>query len=465
MRFKVMVVALVVAGLAGLPAAAATKVGSRCAKPGKTTLVGKNRLVCVRSNGSLVWQRRAATPKSATTQAPVPSTAGDKDGQSPEQYLAPSAVGLLPRNCEVVESSTERLTPGWNNLAAAFPMLQDPLRKPGRMKAVLLPIDWVDLPGQPDPVARAQRDMEMYAAWFETVSGGRLAVDWVVVEQWIRMPGSSADHNFAQSNSTSAGDALAQTAVNAADARVDFTDVDVIHMMLPQGQTFIRESVQGFPNTIAGGGLKTNEGRVVSFTIAGQFFDVQGRTYWSYWAHEMGHTLKLAHVGSSRIWSDMSAYELLGSQDGPYRSLGAWLRFLKGWLADDQLWCQTLSSLEPTRLMLVPLDSALAGVKGAMVRLSDTKVLVLDSRRSTPFVSDPATLREGVLAYVVDSTRGNQEEWAKPIYPPGRAQFRVPLAPPLNDAILYPGDEVSTDGVTIRVLTSRDYDTVELRRN
>lgn len=405
-------------------------------------------------DGLMCGVRRGMPPAS-----PVPTAS--PSAPVSETYLAPTVSGEVTDTCRIRDRSEESLRFG--NVFAGFPTRSEPVHRAGTLRVALVPIEWSDVPGQPDPLKRVAAQMDLFTNWYQSVSGGRVTVEWVTYDGWARMPKPSAEYVITATEYAGGQRGkfeLGRDALAAADPHVNFTDVDFVHFLLPRGHRVLDIAMQVFPWE-AGGGFMTNEGRVGGYTAAGLHFDHPMRSYWEYWAHEVGHFLRIAHVGSSWEWSDMHGYDLMGSQDGPFRTLSSWLRFMKGWLPDDQVHCMTRETLRSTQIMLAPLDSTREGIKSALVRLNDEQILVVESRRPTSFDCTSTFPNRGVLAYVYDSRFGNQEVFFTPVYPSERTPRSTEcMSPEMVDVLLKPGDAVQHSGVAVRVTRTDDYDTV-----
>ena len=340
----------------------------------------------------------------------------------------------------------------------------------GVVKWALIPIDFPDLPGQPNFRSRVDDQMQLLTEWFSSVSGGRFTVEWVVLDRWATLPGQSSEYAIPLSvnlRDAANGPKLFRDAMDAADPFVDFTGVQTVNFILPSGQTIIPEGSQGFPWDEAVKQYSSQEGQIDSFSIPGQFFDQPGRNYWSYWAHEFGHAIALPHIGASRgSLPPFNPWDLMGGQDGPSRELSGWLRFLAGWLSVEQVVCLEASNFENLEMTLVPLSGTEPGPKFAVLRLSDTKALLIESRRETKFSCKTPTPRNGVLAYVYDATLGHGENFLIPASPPGREAQSLPCpVEPNPDFLLREGDKVVVDGLAVEVLEHGDFDRISVSRD
>lgn len=353
---------------------------------------------------------------------------------------------------------------------AGFPEWQPLTPNKGVVKWALIPIDFQDLKGERDFRVRVDGQMKLLSEWMETVSGGKLKVEWVILDRWATLPGKQGDYAIGQSNNVDRvanGPKLFTHAMTAADPLFDFTGVSTVNFLLPAGQTFLQETSQGFPWDQVVREFVTNEGRIASYAIPGQFFDVPGREYWSYWAHEFGHAIGLPHVGSSRgSLPPFNPWDLMGGQDGPSRELSGWLRFFAGWFDDYQVYCKDVAQAKNLNLTLVPLSEDKRGIKMAVIPLSATKAIIIESRRETKFSCPTTPGRNGVLVYVYDATLGHGENFLIPQSPPGREkQGAFPcLVEPNPDFLLRTGDKVVVEGVSIEVIRHGNLDKVLINR-
>jgi M6 family metalloprotease-like protein len=332
----------------------------------------------------------------------------------------------------------------------------------------LIPIDFPDLAGEKNFRSRVDGQMTLLSEWFESVSGGKFKVKWVILDKWATLPGKASDYAIPRSvNVADAanGAKLFKAAMTAADPFFDFTNIQTVNFILPTGQTIIGESSQGFPWDAVVKEHSSNEGRISSYSIPGQFFDKPNRAYWSYWAHEFGHAIGLPHVGSSHEYGEMQAWDLMGSQDGPSRELSGWLRFLAGWLTEEQIYCRDVSTVTNLNVSLVPLGSADKGLKLAVLPISKTKALIIESRRETKFSCPAGEPRSGVLVYLYDATLGHSENFLKPVGVLGRQeQYNSCGAPPGKDFLLRTGDRAVYEGITIEVLKHASLDKILITR-
>ena len=442
-----------------IPATAAVKAGAKCTKAGVKSIEANKTFTCIKSGKKLVWNKGVIVNKSSPTTTPKTESIS---------YTPPSQQSANIENCKIVEKTKNRLSVGPSMLPTGFPR-HTIAQKTGIVKWALIPLDFSDLPGEADFKSRIDEQMKLTSEWFDIVSEGKYKIEWVIADKWVRLPGKTSDYAISQSvnlNNAANGPKLFKDAMVAADPLFNFTGVQTVNFMLPKGQSFIQESSQGFPWDEAVKNLVTNEGSVSSYSIPGKMFDSDNRQYWSYWSHEFGHAMAIPHVGNSRDPNPFLGLDIMGNQDGESKELSGWMRFVAGWLDDEKVYCQELSTLKNTEVTLVPLSGSGNGIKLIVVPISETQVLLIESRRENKFSCQMPSKRNGVLVYSYNPTLMHGEDFLKPITPEGRSNESSSNCPvvPYPNPILYKGQKITVDGITIEVIDSLNLDKVRLTR-
>ena len=443
-----------------IPASAAAKAGAACTKVGSTSIVGNKTLTCVKYGQFSAWNKGVLTKKPSSSKTPKIKSI---------TYLPPSQPSANIELCKIKEDNSNRRRFD-NSLPTGFPASTFPFAtKTGTVKWALIPLDFPDLAGEANFRSRVDEQMKLTSEWFDTVSEGKFKVEWVVLDKWVRIPNPTSEYKIPYSDNLERvpnAVKLWNNAMTESDKVFDFTGIQTVNFILPKGQDFVQEGLQGFPWQPEVKAVVTNEGSVSSFSIAGRFFDKLNRKYWSYWVHEFGHAMALPHIGNSRDPNPFLGSDIMANQDGETRELSGWLRFVAGWLDDEKVYCQELSTLKNTDITLVPLSGSGNGVKMVVVPISATKAVVIESRRETKFSCTMPSKRNGVLVYTYDAKLSHGENFLEPVTPLFRYnESSYDCAASLNpNPISYKGDKISVEGVTIEVVDSLNYDKIKLSK-
>ena len=441
--------------LMSVSASAAVKAGGSCTKVKATTISNGYKYTCVKSGKKLVWSKGVKVVTASPT--PAPST-------SPTAVIEPAAVSAPVSQCEIKETSAVRNSV---SKAAGFPMLDNEFPHSGTIRMMLIPIDWADLAGDSKFEDRVSGQMQTLTDYYKTISGNRIKIEWVMQKSWIRIPGNSNDFFVPYSEAHPEQENFYTKVLAAVDPKVDFTNIDFVHFLLPAGHNVLKESAQ-IINQTAISEFKTAEGKLSGMTAAGKFFDEPGawsqiRTYWSYWAHELGHALQLAHLGNPRGSYAMAGYDLMGVQDGPTRTISGWTRFVAGWLSSQQVFCLPAENLAPTKLTFTPLDSDATGPKMVVVPISKYEAIIAESRREAKFdLADWENPRNGVLVYKYDARLGHLEDFLTPIAP--NSSLENISWDGVVRYIMKPGDVVQVDGIDIEMKATGDKDSIVISK-
>ena len=384
-------------------------------------------------------------------------------------YSPPSQPSANIENCKVVEKTKNRLSVGPSMLPTGFPR-HTIAQKTGTVKWALIPLDFSDLPGEANFRSRIDDQMKLTSEWFAAASEGKFKIEWVVQDKWVRLPNPTNNYQIGNSvnlHTAPNGPKLFNDAMTESDKVFDFTGVQTVNFILPKGQDFITETSQGFPWDAAVKNLVTNEGSVSSFSIPGKFMDYEKKGYWSYFVHEFGHAMALPHIGSSREPNPFLGLDIMSNQDGESRELSGWMRFVAGWLSDERVYCQELSTLKSTDITLIPLSQSDSGIKMVVIPVSDTKAVVIESRRENKFSCQMPSKRNGVLVYTYDRTLMHGENFLKPLTIEGRAIENSSncMVVGYPNPFLYKSEKISIEGITIEVIDSLNYDKIKIVKN
>ena len=275
--------------------------------------------------------------------------------------------------------------------------------------------------------------------FFEEMSYGRMTVNLIPHHGWLRLSRTSGQYAMGL---RSAVEHLAfiQEAVDLADNEVDFSETDIVLVMS-------NPDAQGIPYGPAFGSLNSSfaiqaDGNSIRTGVTSGY-DIN---HWGgiWLAHEMGHSLGLhdlySFTGDAHQY--VGTFGMMGLISGQAPGFFAYERWLLGWLDDAQIYCHQSGEIA---IEIEQLATA-GGVKAIMVPLSNTKAVVVESRKRNGF--DTSIPKEGAIVYVVDTSipRGDGPIQIRP------TEFTGSMK---EDAAMQGGDVYSYEGVRIEVVESK----------
>ena len=350
---------------------------------------------------------------------------------------------------------------GNTQMQVGFPKAPGRLPSFGTIKALIVPVDFADVVGQRPPAEEFTPMTDGQNDFYYKMSGNKIKFDYQVLKNWVRMPVSSTFHKMGTWNQ---GDPYSywKMAVETADPLVDYSQFDVVYVLSPREIPWA-SIAYGPAGPLNSAGISTNDGPVTNITLSGAdaWQNISRGTPWRWISHETGHLFGLhdlyVNPGDAvyGTWDLMSNNWAVGAIE-----INSWNRYLLGWLTDSQINCLNTTEITSAGVtqLINPIERVNDLTKAVVVRLSSTKILVIESRRNEGFDVLTAS-QEGTLVYTVDMTIQSIKGGWKVQRRPGSTD------PQFTDAALRVGDVITVDGVRIEVV-SRDQngDTVKVSK-
>lgn len=399
----------------------------------------------------------------------------DEEPVASEEIFDLEVETIEDDQCKLQQASY-RLGP---SLAAHFPPKPAVLPFEGEVQVDLFLVDWKDVKGTEEDEAFHKNELEMFRDFVFMVSEGKLIFN-INVHDWTTIPGNSKDHYVTSRNS--GGNAKDSESVlqpmldhwiEQIDPKFDFTDTDMVLFGVPTASDAMETGAYGFGQSKERGyGAKvvTEERIIRDWIAAGDWFiDNPPQPPWIFYAHEWGHMVGLADYRDQEkqflpdeeyqkyLANPMGSYEVMDNQGGPFRTFTSWVRWINGWLDDDQVTCVLGDEVSNEVYELKFLNSVGVAPKALVIKLSDTNAIVVESRRwdekfDVPIVNNG----DGVVVYSVDANKGHLEGGLRLLSP---RDISVYLEEPntfpdfrMLDAIMLPGDSVTVEGLTIEMV-------------
>lgn len=352
----------------------------------------------------------------------------------PTQTPTPSPTPPPSDACQLPEAAYHGgIGLGYDGYARSLPST-------GTVKAIVIFADFSDEPAVETAQEIYDKHLEGASEFFEAVSYGRM--DFVVDTrfQWFRMSNPSTSYDF---RSFAGHRELMREAILLADPFVDFADYQQVIVILNPWAVAIEYGPTFVPFSDADG-IVVDDGIVTNGISSGTDLLVWG---YKWIIHETGHSMGLVDLywhtpdteEYARIFSFTGNYSVMSNVSATSPEFFAYERWILDWLDNDQIFC--MQTPEQT-VHLSPMEVA-GGIKAVMVPVSETKLVVVESRRALGY--DAFTLEPGALVYTVDSS----------IYTGQGPIVVVPADdgdPYRYSSTLLEGESVTVDGVTITVL-------------
>ena len=355
--------------------------------------------------------------------------------------LATTPTFTQRTSCQLLDQTNSR------TLQVGFPKATGRLPSNGVIRALIIPVDFADVPGNgsPENVFTAMTD-GMNEYYFH-VSANRVKFEFTTLSSWVRMPVSSSYHGL---GIWSKGDASGywKLALKTADPLVDFSLFDVVYVLSPKEIPSSSIAYGPAGPMLPNNGLTTNDGPVMNISLSGADAWRNGSSGpWKWISHETGHLFGLHDLYTTDIatygqWDLMSDNWSLGVIE-----LNSWNRYLLDWLSDSQVVCLDATNITgaESEVLLDPIERNNSLTKSVVIKISNTKIVVVESRRNEGFdVMDSSN--EGVLIYTVDMNIATQKGGWNIQRRPGSVSTNF------KDAALRAGEKIVTNGVTIEVL-------------
>lgn len=444
-----------------------TAVSAQKINPGSTCKVLNQKVVyqsktysCIKSGKKLIWNKGVAVKKATPTTTPTP-TPTPTSTPTPTPTLATST---LTNGSSYLNVASCKLINGSNQIGVNQSFQQNPFRvrntKP--IRALIFPIDFPDLIGNSDPLKDFAYVTDGVSDYFKQMSDGKSVFAWTIYPKYVRYGTKVADANLGGRNTSGYG-TFSEEAMKMAIQTVDTSAYDLIIYAPPLSTS--RDQIAIGPAFVSNSADQLN-----ATMLDGQSYDAEF-PYTT--AHEIGHLMGLADLYNVEAGNEsaaksgtQSAYELqfkyMGIFDlmnwagGAGVELTSWNRWLLDLIEDDQIRCLPTSS---STTLLTPVEVS-GGVKGAVIPLSTTEAIVIESRRALRYDKSMGKISEGVLIYRVNTA-----------IPSGLGPMRVVAREGstdiwLRDAPLKLNESRLVGGYTIEVVESGVFgDVVKVTKN
>ena len=422
---------------------AAVKAGSACVKAGTTAIASGKTFTCIKSGKKLVWDSGTLIQSSQSGKQSTNSFFKEFDSCSKLGLQVQTYNDLLEcrrvvenklvwikinsnlpteikninsvdpiSNCQISDKRTSKNL-NWPEIA--FPAVPAPgFTSKGNFKIVVVGIDFPDVKGEGKPSDIWQSDISRAKGWMDWFSSGKVKYDISTFDQWIHATQPSKNFNaetesIATGNQKEAGgltpNQIATAYLNLIGKTVDISNVAAIWIYYPKS---ISEIHGQWTSQLAGPIQTEKYGTVNTFlvAVAKETYD-SGRAIWEYFLHEMLHRHGL--FGHSPKVPVLTG--IMSTFNGWTDALLPWDALVLDWQSSGDFFCVNQSKLNvPIEITLVPLEREQKGFKAAIVKLSDSQLLIVDSHRRDKWSTNTFPGQYGVMLTLVDTSKNSNFE-------------------------------------------------------
>ena len=356
----------------------------------------------------------------------------------------------------------------------------------GTNEVLIVPVDFPDFQGGPELKAQLEYDKKMLTDWYDYFSNGKSKFNVTVYDRWMRLPKPRADYptdskstDALASDSNKRQSLQAQNFIDEVTKFYDLRKFSTVYLFFPDGNyaqsdLIVRNQV-----------FNIKEGQKnLNFFSWGRNLEGMQSLKWAYYIHETLHDFNIIGHAPGNGWPLGN----MTNQAGLSQAINPWEQFVLGWLPDDQIYCDDVATMKPVTLSLSPVEREDKQTKMAVIKLSPTKAIVVESHGIDKWSDLKAGDREfppgfySVMAYVVDLDKSVaapvnndgssqlNDEWAWAVWQKvsgGRSNefnFQYFDWGKVSDYVAVLGDSFVIEGVRIKFVGTGDYETIEISK-
>lgn len=356
----------------------------------------------------------------------------------------------------------------------------------GVNEVLIVPIDFPDFEGGPEVLAQLEYDKKWMNDWYSYFSNGQSKFNVTTINKWLRMPkersaypsDAKTQDAFASNHGRRMAD-QAQPFIDQITKEVDLRNFSTVYFFYPDGEITFVDFI------IRNQWFKAKEGDVMLNLFSwGRNLEGMQTLKWAYYIHETMHDFNISMHAPGNGWP----MSIGTNQSGISLALNPWEQFLFDWLPANQIYCDDLATLKTATISLSPVEREDRQTKMAVIRLSPTKAIVIESHGIDKWSNFKFGDREfpagfySIMAYIVDLNKNaappinsdgtslGNDDWAwavfQKVHGGASNEFNLSVGERklLSNYVAVVGDSFLIEGVRIKFISTGDYETIEISR-
>ena len=357
----------------------------------------------------------------------------------------------------------------------------------GTNEVLFVPVDFPDFPGSNDLLSQLEYDKKWMTDWYKYFSNSQSKFNITTIDRWFRMSKerdkypSDAKEKGALGNDPNARQGnQAQAFIDEITKEIDLRKFSTVYIFFPDGELTFGDFI------VRNHSFQIKEGRKnLNLFSWGRNLEAMETLKWSYYIHETLHDFNIIGHAPGNGWP----LGIMQNQSGISYAINPWEQFLFDWLPEEQIYCDDVATLKTATISLSPMEREDRNTKMAVIKLSPTKVIVVESHGIDKWSDLKFADRAfppgfySVMAYVVDldkqaappvnpdGTSISNDDWAWAVWQKvdgGRSnQFNLPVGDRKNlgDYVAVLGDSFVIEGVRIKFVSTGDFETIQISKD
>jgi hypothetical protein len=355
----------------------------------------------------------------------------------------------------------------------------------GVNEVLVVGIDFPELRGDNTLKEVMAEDKKWMQDWFRYYSNDQSKFNVTTIDYWINAPRSALSYVVTGNDANSANSnrflALAsQPFVDLITKEIDLRKFNTVYMIFPEGEIDFDMDL-----VVRNERFKVKEGEInLNFFGWGHDTELMETLRWSYYVHETLHDFDIIGHAPGNGWP----FGIFTNQSGISLAANPYEQFLLDWLPENQIYCQDAETLTKVTLSLSPLEREDSQTKMAIIKLSPTRAIVVESHgidKWSSFNKGDRAFPPGfysVMAYVVDLDKTaappvtsdgrslSNEEYAWAVWqkveggPSTMFGGAIGIRPEMMNMVAVLGDSFLIDNIRIKFVGTGDYETIEISK-